>query len=182
MSHPIPDGHHSITPHLVIKGASDAIAFYQKAFGAKEIYRMPMPGPDGAIRLMHAEIEIGDSKVFIADEFPEWGSAGPGASSPVTIHLYVTDADATFALTLEHGDDSGLSDTAAPATTDLIGTLANGSFQFDSDNKCRKIGYIGAKRYVRATVTPSNNTGNLFLAGVAVLGHPKSAPTAAVPA
>ena len=94
----------------------------------------------------------------------------------------LSDADATFALTLEHGDDSGLSDTAAPATTDLIGTLANGSFQFDSDNKCRKIGYIGAKRYVRATVTPSNNTGNLFLAGVAVLGHPKSAPTAAVPA
>ena len=94
----------------------------------------------------------------------------------------LSDADATFALTLEHGDDSGLSETAAPATTDLIGTLANGSFQFDSDNKCRKIGYIGAKRYVRATVTPSNNTGNLFLAGVAVLGHPKSAPTAAVPA
>ena len=103
MSHPIPDGHHSITPHLVIKGASDAIAFYQKAFGAKEIYRMPMPGPDGAIRLMHAEIEIGDSKVFIADEFPEWGSAGPGASSPVTIHLYVTDADATFAKAVEAG-------------------------------------------------------------------------------
>ena len=94
----------------------------------------------------------------------------------------LSDADATFALTLEHGDDSGLSDTAAPATTDLIGTLANGSFQFDSDNKCRKIGYIGAKRYVRATVTPSNNTGNLFLAGVAVLGPPKSAPTAAGPA
>lgn len=94
----------------------------------------------------------------------------------------LTDADATFALTLEHGDDSGLSDTAVPASTDLIGTLANASFQFDSDNKCRKVGYIGAKRYVRATVTPTANTGNLFLAGIAVLGNPKSAPAPAVPA
>lgn len=92
------------------------------------------------------------------------------------------DADATFALTLEVGDDSGLSDTAAPASTDLIGTLALGSFQFDTDNLCRKIGYIGGKRYIRATVTPSNNTGNLFLAGVAVLGNPKVAPTANPPA
>ena len=54
MSHPIPDGQHSITPHLIIKGASDAIEFYKKAFGAQEVYRMPFPGQDGVIRLIHA--------------------------------------------------------------------------------------------------------------------------------
>lgn len=89
----------------------------------------------------------------------------------------LTDADATFAVTLEHGDDSALADTAAPASTDLIGTTALASFQFDTDNLCRKIGYVGSKRYIRVTVTPTNNTGNLFLAGAVVLGHPKIAPT-----
>ena len=103
MSHPIPDGQHSITPHLIIKGASDAIEFYKKAFGAQEVYRMPFPGQDGVIRLIHAQLQIGDSKLFLADEFPEMGSVGPGEGSPVTIHLYVTDADATFANAVEAG-------------------------------------------------------------------------------
>ena len=93
----------------------------------------------------------------------------------------LTDTDATFAMTLEVGDDPALADTAAPPATDLIGTLALASFQFDTDNMCRKIGYIGGKRYIRATVTPSNNTGNLFLAGIAVLGNPKNAPTSNPP-
>lgn len=92
------------------------------------------------------------------------------------------DADATFAVTLEHGDDSALADTAAPASTDLIGTLANAGYNFAADFKTRKIGYIGSKRYVRATVTPSGNTGNVFLAGVAVLGHPRNRPTPVIPA
>jgi hypothetical protein len=92
------------------------------------------------------------------------------------------DADATFAVTLEHGDDSALADTAAPASTDLIGTLAGAGYTFASDFKTRKIGYIGGKRYVRATVTPTGNTGNVFLAGVAVLGHPRNRPTANPPA
>jgi len=83
---------HSVTPHLVCAGAAQAIEFYKKAFGAVEEARLP--GPDG--KLMHAMIRIGDSAIMLADEMPEWGSLGPKAlkGSPVTIHLYVDDADA----------------------------------------------------------------------------------------
>ena len=97
MSHPIPAGHHAITPHLIIKGASEAIEFYKRAFGAKELSRMPFPAPDGQVKLGHAELQIGDSRLFLSDEFPQQGGHGPGANSPVTMHLYVTDADAAFA-------------------------------------------------------------------------------------
>jgi len=88
---PIPDGMHTVTPHLVCAGAAEAIDFYTRAFGAREIFRLP--GPDG--RLMHAHIVIGDSSVFLVDEFPQHNSVGPNAmkGSPVTIHLYVADAD-----------------------------------------------------------------------------------------
>jgi PhnB protein len=103
MAHPIPDGQHAITPHLVIKGASEAIEFYKRAFGAEELHRMPMPGPDGQVRLGHAALQIGDSRLFLADEFPEYGSNGPNGSSPVSIHLYVTDANAVFARAVEAG-------------------------------------------------------------------------------
>jgi uncharacterized glyoxalase superfamily protein PhnB len=103
MAHPIPAGYHAITPHLVIKGASEAIEFYKRAFGAEELSRMPMPGKDGATKLGHAELQVGDSKLFLADEFPDYGSVGPGASSPVSIHLYVTDAEAAFARAVEAG-------------------------------------------------------------------------------
>jgi hypothetical protein len=92
------------------------------------------------------------------------------------------DADAVFTLTMEHGDNSGLSDTSVPAATDLIGTTALGSFTFADDNKTRKIGYIGTKRYVRATVTPANNTAAAYLAGIAILGHPHYAATVNPPA
>ena len=82
----IPEGMHSVTPHLVCAGAANAIEFYKKAFGALELARLP--GSQG--RLMHAAIRIGDSTVMLADEMPEWGSLGPKAlkGSPVTIHLY----------------------------------------------------------------------------------------------
>jgi len=91
---PVPEGYSTITPHLVIDGAAEAIEFYVKAFGAEEISRMP--GPNG--RLMHAEIRIGDSRVMLVDTFPQWGSKGPDAlgGSPVTIHIYVDDADGLF--------------------------------------------------------------------------------------
>ncbi|ODU25872.1 MAG: glyoxalase [Thiobacillus sp. SCN 62-729] len=90
---PIPNGMHTITPHLVCRGAADAIAFYGKAFGAVELARLP--GPEG--KLMHAMVRIGDSNLMLVDEFPDCGSLGPqsGQGSPVTIHLYVTDVDAT---------------------------------------------------------------------------------------
>lgn len=100
MAHPIPDGHRALTPHLVIKGAADAIEFYKKAFGAVELSRMEMPGQT---KVGHAELQIGDSKLFLADEFPEFGAVAPGSSSPVTIHLYTTDADATFAAAVQAG-------------------------------------------------------------------------------
>ena len=92
MTQRIPQGMHSVTPHLVCAGAAQAIEFYKKAFGAVEEGRMP--GPDG--KLMHAMIRIGNSAIMLADEMPEWGSLGPKAlkGSPVTIHLYVDDADA----------------------------------------------------------------------------------------
>lgn len=90
----------------------------------------------------------------------------------------MTDADATAVVTLEHGDDSGLSDTAVPAAADLVGTLALMNFQFDDDIECRKIGYVGSKRYVRATITPTgNNSGAFPVAMVAILGHPVASPT-----
>jgi len=90
---PIPDGMHTITPHLVCNGAADAIEFYQKAFGAVELTRLP--GEVG--KLMHAMIRIGDSAIMLVDEFPDWGMLGPMSlkGSPVTIHLYVEDVDAT---------------------------------------------------------------------------------------
>jgi uncharacterized glyoxalase superfamily protein PhnB len=92
---------HSVTPHLVCAGAADAIEFYKKAFGAVELTRMP--GAQG--KLMHASIRIGDSTVMLADEMPEWGSLGPKAlkGSPVTIHLYVDDADAFVARAVKAG-------------------------------------------------------------------------------
>jgi PhnB protein len=91
---PIPDGMHTVTPHLICSGAADAIEFYKKAFNAVELGRVP--GPQG--KLLHAMIRIGDSTVMLVDEFPEWGSIGPKAlkGSPVTIHLYTQDVDALF--------------------------------------------------------------------------------------
>jgi PhnB protein len=92
---PIPEGMHSLTPHLVCAGAAEAIEFYRKAFNAVESARMP--GPDG--KLMHAAVRIGDSTLMLVDENAQWGMLGPRAlkGSPVTLHLYVEDADATVA-------------------------------------------------------------------------------------
>ncbi len=92
---PIPEGCHTVTPHLIVRGGDRAIDFYKRAFNAKETIRMP--GPDGKT-IMHAEIRIGDSALFLADEFPDMGSNSPQGigGSPVVIHLYVEDADAVF--------------------------------------------------------------------------------------
>jgi PhnB protein len=89
---PIPEGYHSITPYLFIKGAAAAIEFYKSVFGATE--RMRMPGPDG--RIMHAELKIGDSVVMLSDENPQMGALSPqtigGTGSGVNV--YVADVDA----------------------------------------------------------------------------------------
>lgn len=94
----------------------------------------------------------------------------------------VADADATFTVLVEDGNESNLSDAAAVADRFLLGTEALASFQFDDDNETRKIGYIGGKRYVRLTITPANNASAAVIAAVAVLGHPMLAPTANPPA
>jgi uncharacterized glyoxalase superfamily protein PhnB len=100
MAQAIPDGYQTITPHLVVKGGSEAIDFYVRAFGAEELCRMP--GPDG--KLMHAELQIGDSKVFLAEECPEWGVLGPqNGASPVTIHVYVSDVDSAYQRAVDAG-------------------------------------------------------------------------------
>ncbi len=97
----IPDGMHSLTPHLVCTGAADAINFYSKAFNAVEMMRLP--GANG--KLMHASVKIGDSMLMLVDENPAWGALGPKAlkGSPVTIHLMVEDVDATVAQAVAAG-------------------------------------------------------------------------------
>lgn len=93
-ANPVPEGFHTVTPYVTIKGAADAITFYEEAFGAEEIFRWA--GPDGRIR--HAEVVIGDSPVMLTDEAPEFGMSGPRSpgGSPVHMFLYIEDADAVF--------------------------------------------------------------------------------------
>ncbi len=90
----------------------------------------------------------------------------------------LADADATFTVLVEHGDDANLSDAAAVSDANLTGTEAAAGFTFADDNKVRKIGYVGSKRYVRLTVTPVNNAGSVFLAAVAILSNSRYGPTA----
>lgn len=90
---PVPAGYSTITPHLVVKGAADSIAFYEKAFGAEEVSRHEAGGT-----FMHGALRIGDSMLMLADEFPDQGCLAPDPNrpSPVTIHLFVDDVDALF--------------------------------------------------------------------------------------
>jgi PhnB protein len=92
---PIPAGHHSITPHLVVRDVAEAIAFYQKAFGAVENNRLP--GPDGK-SVMHGELKIGDSIIFLGAESPGAECKSPATlkGTAVMFYLYVEDADAAY--------------------------------------------------------------------------------------
>jgi len=92
---PIPDGFHTLTPYLAVKGGAEAIDFYKRAFGAVERFRMP--GPDGK-SIAHAEIVIGNSIVMLADESPQMGNLSPQTlkGSPVGILMYVEDVDTAF--------------------------------------------------------------------------------------
>jgi len=98
---PIPEGYHSVTPYLIVTGAASAIEFYKHAFGAKEVMRIPHP--DG--RVGHAELQIGDSRIMLADEFPEMGARSPMSlgGTPVGIQLYVDDVDAVATRALAAG-------------------------------------------------------------------------------
>jgi PhnB protein len=96
-----PNGFHSVTPYLSVKNADAAIRFYKDVFGAKEAGRLTMP--DGVI--VHAELRLGDARIMLAEEMPQWGSKSPATlgGSPITLVLYVPDVDATFQRALAAG-------------------------------------------------------------------------------
>ncbi len=95
MSKAIPDGYHTVTASLTLKDGAAAIDFYQRAFGAREIMRVA--SPDG--KIMHAEIQVGDSRIMLADEYPGIGCVSPVSAGHATssLYLYVPDVDAAFA-------------------------------------------------------------------------------------
>ncbi len=100
---PIPEGYHTVTPYLVVDGAAEAIEFYKRAFGAQELFRMA--SPDGQA-VWHAEIQIGDSRLMLGDEFPEMGDYRAPKSlggTTASLHIYVEDADAAFQRAVEAG-------------------------------------------------------------------------------
>jgi PhnB protein len=99
----IPEGYTTVTPYLIIRGVSEAIKFYEKAFGASEVRRMEADG-----KIMHAEIKIGNGHLMLADEFPDQGFCSPQAlgGSPAFIHLYVENADASFERAVNAGAKS----------------------------------------------------------------------------
>jgi PhnB protein len=101
MAKPVPEGYHTVTPYLIVKGAARALEFYKKALNATELYRMDAPG--GMIG--HAELQIGDSRIMLADEFPEMGARSPETvgGSPVGLCLYVENVDALFKQALAAG-------------------------------------------------------------------------------
>ena len=111
---PIPEGYPRLSPSLAVDNAAAAIEFYAKVFDATERFRMPMPGG----RIAHAELQIGDSVVMLADEFPDMGFRGPKGvgGTPVTLHLYVEDCDATFRRAIEAGATE-----LRPVTTEFYG-------------------------------------------------------------
>jgi len=98
---PIPDNFHSLTPNLVCRNAAQAIEFYKTVFGATELVRMPGPGG----KIMHAELQIGDSRLFVNDSMAKSMPTGPepGASNPMYLHVYVEDVDTIFNRAIEGG-------------------------------------------------------------------------------
>ncbi len=109
----VPEGLHTVTPYLTVRNAAKALEFYKRAFGAKELHRMP--GPDG--RVMHAAIQIGDSQIFLSDEFTEMPTSRLPESlngSPVTILIYVQDVDSVFNTATQAGG------TALEKPTDMF--------------------------------------------------------------
>ena len=104
MANPIPDGYPRVMPYLIVDGAAAAIDFYSSVLGATE--RMRMPAPDGKVG--HAELQLGDSLIMLADEFPDMDARGPKAmgGTPVSLMVYVEDSDAVFDRAIEAGAKS----------------------------------------------------------------------------
>jgi len=125
MAKPIPEGYHSVTPYLIIKGATEAIDFYKKAFGATELFRMPAPGG----KIGHAEIKIGDSPIMLADESPEMGYKSPQSlgGSPISIMIYVTDVDTVSSKPLRLvARNNGRSRTSSMVTGAALSKIRSG--------------------------------------------------------
>jgi PhnB protein len=103
MAKAIPDGYHTVTPSLTVKNGAEAIEFYKRALGARELMRML--GPDG--KLMHAEIEVGNSRIMLNDESPEMGCQAPasmgGGKVASSLYLFVEDVDKAFRRATEAG-------------------------------------------------------------------------------
>ena len=98
---PIPDGYPQVSPYLFVDDGTAAIEFYTSVFGATERMRMPAPGG----KIGHAELQIGDSLLMVADEFPEFGGSSPKTvgGSPVIVSVYVEDVDAVFDKAVQAG-------------------------------------------------------------------------------
>jgi PhnB protein len=105
----IPDGHRSLAPYLYVQGAARAMEFYSRAFGARELFRMP--GPNGTVD--HAEMQIGDSVLMLSDENPKQGTGSPERfkGSPASVFLYVADVDAVFAAAIAAGAKAQMAPT-----------------------------------------------------------------------
>jgi PhnB protein len=104
MPNAIPEGYHSVTAYLALSDAGSAIEFYQRALGAVELYRLPMPNG----KIGHAELQIGDSRVMLSDESPEWGNRSPKSlgGSPITLCIYTEDVDALARRFVEAGGET----------------------------------------------------------------------------
>lgn len=101
MANAIPEGFNTINAHLIVKDSAKAIEFYKKAFGGEELCRMPGPGGQG---VMHAEVKIGNSTIMLCDEMPDWCRSPESiGDSPVTVHMYVADADQTWQKAVDAG-------------------------------------------------------------------------------
>ncbi|MDL1909705.1 hypothetical protein FBQ81_03275 [Chloroflexi bacterium CFX6] len=131
---------------------------------------------------LHNSVKISRaiSPASVADTTPQVSqildTANYAANELAILTGSIADADATFTVLMEEGDQSNLSDAAAVADTDLLGTEAEAGFQFDDDNETRKIGYIGSKRYIRATITPVNNASAALLAAAWVQAGARKSP------
>lgn len=102
---PMPDGYHSVTPYVIVDDAAAAIDFYQRALGAEELFRLPMPDGKGGERIGHAEIRIGDSTVMLSDEWPDMDVLGPNKRGGATTSflIYVPDVDAAVQTAIDAG-------------------------------------------------------------------------------
>jgi len=132
-----------------------------------------------AVKRVLSPVSVGDNTAQVGQIIDRAGYSG---IEYVIATGSLADADATFAVLLEESDAANMSGAAAVADADLIGTEALAGFQFDDDNECRKLGYIGVKRYTRMTITPVGNASAALMAAVCVLGSPETAPTSNPPA